>query len=59
MDEALRAPRINDYLFKNGDVIRDGETVDGAQPGERWPCSHEVALIAPERAVLKDRPGPQ
>lgn len=41
------------YLFKEGDVIQDGETVDGFAPAQaRWICRHEDALIAPQRVVL-------
>lgn len=40
------------YLFMNGDVIKDGETMDGRDENERWVCQHEESLIAPKRVVL-------
>lgn len=40
------------YLFENGDVIEDGHTVPGLTEEERWPCAHEVSMMAPRRAVL-------
>jgi hypothetical protein len=46
------------YVFENGDVIEDGQTVDGVD-GHRWRCQHEVALVPPEREVLDINPGPR
>lgn len=40
------------YIFKNGDIINDGETMDGHDENERWVCQHESCLIAPKRIVL-------
>lgn len=40
------------YLFMNGDVVKDGETMDGRDENERWVCQHEDSLIAPRRVVL-------
>jgi len=46
------------YLFENGDVIDDGETVDGLNVDMKldrnvqWRCQHEDALIQPVRLVL-------
>lgn len=40
------------YLFINGDVVNDGETMDGRDENERWGCQHEDSLIAPKRVVL-------
>lgn len=46
------------YLFNEGDVIEDEQTVDGVTPGSRWRCQHEDSLIGPERVVLDLDPGP-
>lgn len=44
---------IASYLFQEGDIINDGETIDGfAPPHARWICQHEDALIQPRRVVL-------
>ncbi|ANY68306.1 hypothetical protein BBD42_18860 [Paenibacillus sp. BIHB 4019] len=44
------------YLFENGDVINDGETVGGTED-IRWRCEHQYALAAPRRVVLDLDPG--
>jgi hypothetical protein len=46
------------YLYEHGDCINDGETIDGATPGTRWRCRHEMSLVPPERLVLDIDPGP-
>jgi uncharacterized protein DUF4261 len=46
------------YIFEQGDIIEDGHTVDGAQPGSKWRAQHEDALIEPNRVVLDLDPGP-
>ena len=40
------------YLYEYGDIINDGETVEGLVPGEKWLCRHEDAMIQPMRVVL-------
>jgi hypothetical protein len=45
------------YVFSSGDVIRDGDTVAGLGPGERWRCRHREALVPPERPVIDLDPG--
>lgn len=45
------------YLYENGDVINDGETIQGLSEGQRWVCRHEDSLVAPERVVLDMNPG--
>lgn len=45
------------YLYENGDVISDNETIQGLSEGQRWVCRHEDALVAPERIVLDVNPG--
>lgn len=45
------------YIFDNGDIIQDGETVQGIKPEDRWKCMHEVALLEPKREVIDINPG--
>jgi hypothetical protein len=45
------------YIFDNGDVIEDGQTVAGINPNDKWKCMHEVSLAAPTREVLDINPG--
>ncbi len=40
------------YIFDEGDVIEDGNTIAGTDGTERWRCRHEMALVGPERVVL-------
>lgn len=44
------------YLFQQGDVIADGETV-GFTEDMRWRCEHQYALTAPRRVVIDIDPG--
>ena len=46
------------YLFEHGDVIDDGDTIQGIPTDQRWTCQHELALAAPEREVIDINPGP-
>ena len=39
------------YLYAEGDVIGDGDSVAGLD-GEPWTCRHEVALVDPPREVV-------
>lgn len=45
------------YLYCNGDIIEDGNTVEGMVPGSRWRCQHEESLVEPKRIVLDVEPG--
>ncbi len=49
---------VGTYVFEKGDVIGDGNTVQGLEPSQRWACRHEMALIAPARVVIDIDPGP-
>jgi hypothetical protein len=60
----LELPRLaaylrnaGNYIFERGDVIRDGDTIEGMQPGEKWRCMQEKALIPPGRLVIDLDPG--
>jgi hypothetical protein len=46
------------YVFQNGNVIEDGHTIDGVEPGQKWLCRHELAVVGPEREVIDMNPGP-
>jgi hypothetical protein len=45
------------YIFQNGAVIQSGETVAGIDPGSKWRCQFEEALLEPKREVLDLNPG--
>ena len=45
------------YIFDRGDVIRDGDTIEGWSRGEKWRCLQEKALIPPDRLVIDLDPG--
>jgi Domain of unknown function (DUF4261) len=49
LDETAR------YLWTEGDVIGDGDTVPGID-GEAWSCRREVALVDPPRDVIDVTP---
>jgi hypothetical protein len=40
------------YVFENGDVIKDGETIQGLVAEENWLCQESQALAAPNRRVF-------
>lgn len=44
------------YLYRQGDVIEDGNTVEGID-GDRWHCQREDSMVGPMRMVLDIRPG--
>jgi hypothetical protein len=46
-----------DYIFKNGDVINDGETIQGLTVDDKWKCQHEISLLEPKRVVIDINPG--
>jgi hypothetical protein len=45
------------YIYDQGDVVEDGQTIQGVGPEDKWICRHEKALAAPEREVLDIDPG--
>lgn len=45
------------YIFENGDVIQDGNTLSGWEESQRWKCRHEAALVEPRRVVVDINPG--
>lgn len=47
---------ISHYLYEQGDIITDGETI-GQDEEQRWTCEHQFSLIAPRRVVIDLNPG--
>jgi hypothetical protein len=45
------------YLYVEGDVIDDGDTIEGLA-GAPWVCRHEAALVDPPRDVVDLAPPP-
>lgn len=44
------------YLFDNGDVIENGNTLAGLGSGSKWICDRQISLVGPERVVLDIQP---
>lgn len=44
------------YLFENGDVIENGNTLAGLGNDAKWICDRQISLIGPERVVLDVEP---
>ena len=40
------------YIFDKGDVIQDGNTIEGVTSGSRLTCQHSTSLVAPDREVI-------
>jgi hypothetical protein len=49
--------RTGCYLFERGLVVRDGDSVQGPGPQDRWLARKTVALSPPEREILELDPG--
>ena len=48
---------LAEYVFERGDVIRDGDSVEGIEPTERWRCRKEGSYVPPSRRVINVIPG--
>lgn len=46
------------YIFEKGDIINDGNTIQGIKQDDKWKCQHEESLVEPNRIVLDINPGP-
>ncbi len=44
------------YLYQKGDIIEDGNTVEGID-GDKWICQREDSMVGPMRIVLDICPG--
>jgi hypothetical protein len=56
---AAQLKNLAHYLLDQGDVILDGHTVEGTEPGSAWRASRACAIAEPPRPVLDLDPGPQ
>jgi len=45
------------YVYEHGDVIQDGQTIEGLEPGTAWRCGRVTSLLQPARTVLHIDPG--
>ncbi len=48
---------LAEYVFERGDVIRDGDSVEGIEPNERWRCRKGPSYVPPTRRVIDVIPG--
>jgi hypothetical protein len=44
------------YLFENGDIIENGNTLAGLERDSKWVCDRQIAIVGPERVVLDVQP---
>jgi hypothetical protein len=44
------------YVYEHGDVIKDGDTVQGVPASASWVCNHASSSIAPDRPMLELKP---
>jgi hypothetical protein len=40
------------YVYEHGDIIADGNTIQGLTPQSKWKCERQIAAVAPERVVI-------
>lgn len=40
------------YVYEHGDVIADGNTIQGLTPQAKWKCERQLAAVGPERVVI-------
>ena len=40
------------YVYEHGDIIADGNTIQGVTPQSKWKCERQIAAVAPERVVI-------
>ena len=40
------------YVYEHGDMIADGNTIQGLTAQAKWKCERQIALVAPERVVI-------
>ena len=44
------------YIFEQGDVIENGNTLLGLEPNSKWKCERQLSLAAPERLIINVQP---
>jgi hypothetical protein len=47
------------FTLRNGDVVDDGEVIEGPKAGQEWMARHGRAIAQPARPVVDFDPGPQ
>ncbi|WP_170227813.1 DUF4261 domain-containing protein [Mucilaginibacter frigoritolerans] len=47
---------MGQYGTKNGDVIKNGNTLEGIKSGSRWKCERTISPIQPERVIINVQP---
>jgi hypothetical protein len=48
---------ICNYILENGDVIQDGNTVQGINLSDKWYCQHATSILEPKRVIIDINPG--
>lgn len=46
------------YVLERGEVLADGHTADGVEPGQKWAVRRKRAIVGPARDVFAFDPGP-
>lgn len=41
------------YIFENGPIIEDGNTIQGITPADKWICHYTDSLLGPERLAIQ------
>ncbi|WP_416437667.1 DUF4261 domain-containing protein [Phnomibacter sp. MR] len=44
------------YIFEQGNVIENGNTLVGLEPNSKWKCERQLSLATPERFVINVQP---
>lgn len=44
------------YAYEFGDIIVDGNTLEGLKAGSKWKCEKQFSLVGPERIVVNVTP---
>ena len=45
------------YVYDKGDILRDGNTIQGIKTNDKWKCHHEESIMTPKREVVDLNPG--
>ncbi|MDR6760146.1 hypothetical protein J2Y38_000325 [Flavobacterium sp. 2755] len=44
------------YVFEYGDIIENGNTLEGIESGSKWKCERQISTLSPERVVINVLP---
>lgn len=44
------------YAYEFGDIIVDGNTLEGLEAGSKWKCEKQLSLVGPDRVVVNVTP---